>query len=523
MLLQNLIIADGVIALGIGVLLGVFVIDAINLRAFEDCLAVHLIGTQGRGGIGRKIGVTGPCSEDDDAFLFQVADSAATDIWLGNLIHADGADNAAMDTKGFQRGLHAKRVHHGRQHAHIVSGRTFHPLGASLKAAEDVAATDDHADLDTKVMNRFHLAGDTRNGRRMQTIALIPHQGLARNLQQNAGIAGCVYVLLIRHRVHPESCFIGTQNVAKRVHVQPAETDFLMSLSDGIDPERHVVIAGPTASGKSALAMHLAETQGGTVVNADALQIWACWRVLTARPSSLDETRVPHALYGHVSPGHPYSVGDWLTQVATLPGRLIIVGGTGLYLNALTRGLAPIPPTPAHIRAEGDNLLASQGLAEMVDQLDPESRASIDTRNPARVQRAWEVLRATGRGISAWQAETPAPLVAPDTATLIQVQSDRDWLAERIARRFDQMLTMGALEEVRAMLPLWNPSQQWTKAIGAPEMVAHLRGETSLTQARDLSVIATRQYAKSQRIWFRGKMRDWRIVAGEEINHILGN
>lgn len=295
-----------------------------------------------------------------------------------------------------------------------------------------------------------------------------------------------------------------------------------MSLFEGIDPARHVVIAGPTASGKSALAMQIAREQGGTVVNADALQIWACWRVLTARPSAADEAAVPHALYGHVPPDRSYSVGDWLKEVATLPGRLIVVGGTGLYLNALTRGLAPIPPVPPEIRLEGDSLIAAGGLSQMVAELDPESRAGIDTRNPARVQRAWEVLRATGRGIARWQAETPAPLIAPETAALIQIQSDRDWLANRIERRFDQMLAMGALDEVRAVLPLWNPAHQWTKAIGAPELAAHLRGELSLTEARDLSVIATRQYAKSQRIWFRGKMRDWRIMAGEEISRNLG-
>lgn len=291
-----------------------------------------------------------------------------------------------------------------------------------------------------------------------------------------------------------------------------------MSLSIGTDPGRHVVIAGPTASGKSALATRIAETQGGTVVNADALQIWSCWRVLTARPSHADEARVPHALYGHVRPDRSYSVGDWLADVAGLRGRLIITGGTGLYLNALTRGLAIIPPVPAAIRAEADAIIQGGGLPTMVGDLDTRTRASIDVRNPARVQRAWEVMRATGRGITDWQDDTPSPLMTPEAADFLVLKAERDWLAHRIERRFDQMLDQGAIEEARAMLPLWDGSRQWSKAIGASELIAHLRGETGLSEARELSIIATRQYAKSQRIWFRGKMRNWRQIPAEDLN-----
>lgn len=276
--------------------------------------------------------------------------------------------------------------------------------------------------------------------------------------------------------------------------------------------DRHVVIAGPTASGKSALALRIAQAQGGTVVNADALQIWDCWRVLTARPSAAEEARVPHVLYGHVPVGSSYSVGDWLADVARLQGRLIVVGGTGLYLNALTRGLAVIPPVPFEIRAAADAMLAQEELAAMIDQLDPRSRDAIDTRNPARVQRAWEVWRATGRGITDWQDDTPAPLISATTGQFLLLEADRDWLADRIARRFDQMLENGAVDEVRAMLPEWDARQQWTKAIGAPELSAWLRGHSDLATARELSVIATRQYAKSQRIWFRGKMRNWQKI-----------
>lgn len=280
-----------------------------------------------------------------------------------------------------------------------------------------------------------------------------------------------------------------------------------------LDPDRPVLIAGPTAAGKSALALRIADRIGGIVVNADALQVWSCWRVLTARPSAADEAAVPHALYGHIAPGRSYSVGDWLAQIAALRAggaRLVIAGGTGLYLSTLTRGLAVIPPVSPDVRAAGDALLAQpDGLARMVAALDDRTRGAIDLRNPARVQRAWEVLTATGRGLADWQAKTPPPLIAPDEAHRLVLVAGRDALAERIARRFDTMLAGGALDEVRSVQAIWRPQAQWTRAIGAAELKAHLDGQLTLDAARDKAVIATRQYAKSQRIWFRGRMRDW--------------
>ncbi|MGR3544414.1 MAG: tRNA (adenosine(37)-N6)-dimethylallyltransferase MiaA [Paracoccus sp. (in: a-proteobacteria)] len=284
-----------------------------------------------------------------------------------------------------------------------------------------------------------------------------------------------------------------------------------MSRLDQIDAERHLLIAGPTASGKSALALQVAERQGGLIVNADAMQVWSCWRVLTARPSAADEAAASHALYGHVTPDRSYSVGDWLKDVGRLTDRrLIVVGGTGLYLTALTRGLAYVPPVPPEIRFEGDALVAGKdGLARMVAGLDARTRDRIDLRNPARVQRAWEVWRATGRGLAEWQADTPPPLITPARSQRLVVTADRDWLADRIARRFDLMMEQGALDEVRAMLPLWDMSRQWARAIGAPELAASLRGETDRAEAVQRAVIATRQYAKSQRIWFRSRMHDW--------------
>lgn len=283
---------------------------------------------------------------------------------------------------------------------------------------------------------------------------------------------------------------------------------------EAIDPTRPVVIAGPTAAGKSALALEIAQSGGGIIINADALQIWDCWNVLTARPSAADEVAAPHRLYGHVARDRAYSVGDWLADVASLLGgaRPIIVGGTGLYLTALTQGLAVIPPVPAEVRLAGDALLAEEGLAVMVAQLDAQTAAAIDLRNPARVQRAWEVLRATARGLIHWQAETGPPLLDPVTAEKIVLVPDRDWLAARIEQRFGLMLEGGALDEVRANAPFWQPRAQWARAIGAPELMGYLAGEHGLDEACEAAVIATRQYAKSQRSWFRNRMRGWSVV-----------
>ncbi|AXC51125.1 tRNA (adenosine(37)-N6)-dimethylallyltransferase MiaA [Paracoccus suum] len=287
----------------------------------------------------------------------------------------------------------------------------------------------------------------------------------------------------------------------------------------GLDPARHVLIAGPTAAGKSALALAISRAQGGLIVNADALQVWSCWRVLTARPSVEDEAAAPHRLYGHVAPGTTYSVGTWLAEIAELLAggeRLIIAGGTGLYLTALTEGLAVIPPVPPEVRAEADRIrLGPDGLANLLSGVDAGTVAGLDRLNPMRVQRAWEVLRATGRGLADWQADTPPPLIDPAGVHRLVLQADRDRLAARIEGRFDAMLTGGALAEVAALRPIWQPQAQWARAIGAAELLAHLRGETSLADAREAAIIATRRYAKAQRSWFRNRMGDWTPVPVE--------
>jgi len=294
-----------------------------------------------------------------------------------------------------------------------------------------------------------------------------------------------------------------------------------LSPLSNLSAELPVLIAGPTASGKSGLALKLAERQGGVIVNADALQVYACWRVLTARPSAADEALVPHRLYGHVGRDQDYSVGHWLREVAQVlasDARPIIVGGTGLYFTALTAGLAAIPAIPAMVRAEGDARRRAGDVAGMLAGLDPATRAAIDPQNPARVQRAWEVLRATGRGLADWQAATGPALLPLARAQALVLAPDPAWLGARIDARFDAMMAAGALDEVRAQLPHWNPAQPSARAIGARELVAYLRGEIGRDHAVALARIASRQYAKRQRTWFRSRMAGWPAVALPEVD-----
>ncbi len=275
--------------------------------------------------------------------------------------------------------------------------------------------------------------------------------------------------------------------------------------------EAPVLIAGPTASGKSALALEIALARGGAIVNADALQVFADWRILTARPSVAETALAPHHLYGHVPGTEPYSVGHWLRDAGPClsEARPIIVGGTGLYFTALTEGLADIPPTPPGIRAEADARIAEAGHGPLLDELDPATRARVDVMNPVRVQRAWEVQRTTGRGLAAWQDETGPPLLPVSGVTALVVEASRDWLSPRIEARFDAMLEAGVLDEARANLPGFRPDLPSSKAIGAVELTEHLRGRMSLSDARTRTITLTRQYAKRQRTWFRARMSDW--------------
>ncbi|MGB7268222.1 MAG: tRNA (adenosine(37)-N6)-dimethylallyltransferase MiaA [Albidovulum sp.] len=279
-----------------------------------------------------------------------------------------------------------------------------------------------------------------------------------------------------------------------------------------IAPQKPVLIAGPTASGKSALAMRIAKAQGRSIVNADALQVWSMWRILSARPSPEEESQVPHLLFGHLDRGADYSVGHWLREVEAVLAddpAPVIVGGSGLYLTALTEGLADIPPTPRDIRQEADAMMAEAGAKAMASALDAGTRARIDLLNPVRIQRAWEVMRATGRGLAAWQDDTGPALLPEGSATCLYLDCDRDWLAARIDQRFDQMIAAGALQEAQAALPVWEPKAAWARAIGAPELIDYLQGVTTLPDAISAAKIASRQYAKRQRTWLRRRMAGW--------------
>ncbi|MEH6644920.1 tRNA (adenosine(37)-N6)-dimethylallyltransferase MiaA [Sulfitobacter sp.] len=288
-------------------------------------------------------------------------------------------------------------------------------------------------------------------------------------------------------------------------------SDARTQLLEAIPADQPVLIAGPTASGKSALALEIA-TQGGVIVNADASQVYACWQVISARPSAEEEAQAPHRLYGHLTETAPYSTGHWLREVAEVIAegqRPIIVGGTGLYFQALTEGLAEIPLTPPDVRARAD----AMPLESLLAGLDAPTAAGLDLANRARVQRAWEVLEATGRSLAQWQADTPPPLLPLDQCCAIALDVERDWLAARIEQRFDAMLEAGALDEVRAIAPHYDPTLPAHKAIGVPELIAYLHGTCTLEDARTAAIIATRQYAKRQRTWIRSKMGAWQKLS----------
>ena len=290
-----------------------------------------------------------------------------------------------------------------------------------------------------------------------------------------------------------------------------------ISLSDlaHIDHSKPVLIAGPTASGKSDLALKIAQQFGGRIINADALQVYSNWRVLSARPSVEDEATADHALYGHLPFDAEYSVGHWLRELPTFLNaqeRPIIVGGTGLYFTALTQGLVDLPQIPEKIRNEASLRAQKSGYQVFLKEIAMETQKQLDTQNPMRVQRAWEVQKATGKPLHVWHAQTPPPVLPLDQCFPILVESQKDVLNSRIERRFEQMLVSGAVEEVEAQLDHWDPSLLSSKAIGAAELVSYLKGEISIEEAQIRATIATRQFAKRQRTWFRSKMKHWNRI-----------
>lgn len=286
---------------------------------------------------------------------------------------------------------------------------------------------------------------------------------------------------------------------------------------------RAVLIAGPTAVGKSALACEIADALGGIVVNSDSMQVYSCWQVLTARPSQNEMHGIPHELYGHIDFDAPYSVGAWLEEVQKILLKhvdrpLIVAGGTGLYFSALTSGLSPIPPVPAESRTKSGEILREDGIEALLADLknnDPDSFGSIDKANPARVRRAWEVLHATGRGIHSWQSVKGDPILPLGETHPIMLHSERERLAGRIEDRVRLMVRGGALRECAAMLGNWDPTLASSKAIGAKEFISFLKGERILEDAIAQTVMSTRRYAKRQMTWFKGRMKNWNWVDAE--------
>jgi tRNA dimethylallyltransferase len=285
-----------------------------------------------------------------------------------------------------------------------------------------------------------------------------------------------------------------------------------------------VLIAGPTASGKSRLAVEFAQRHGGPVLNADSMQVYAELRIVSARPSREDEVAAPHRLYGHVAAGERYSVGRWITDVsaeldaARRDGRLpIIVGGTGLYFKALTEGLAAVPAIPADVRemiARASDGEESALLHRRLADIDPEDAAQIRPSDRSRIVRALEVFEATGRSLAAWRARPAAPILEGATVTRLVLDPDRTVLHERISARADAMLLDGAVEEVAKLGALsLSPDLPAMKAIGVRELLDHLDGKTSLDEAAAGMKTETRRYAKRQVTWFRTQMPEWDRIA----------
>ena len=278
-----------------------------------------------------------------------------------------------------------------------------------------------------------------------------------------------------------------------------------------------LLIAGPTASGKSALALKHARRTGAVILNADSQQLYADLRVLTARPSIEDEALAEHRLYGVADAAEAWSVGRWsravLAEIQALEGRpAILVGGTGLYFTALTRGLADIPPAPDTVRREVEGEFDADGEAifrARLAEVDPAAAARIEAGDRQRLVRALTVHRASGRTLSDWQADT-RPLLKPDAWTGLVVEPDRAGLYARCDARAEAMLQKGALDEVAALAARGlDPNLPAMKAVGVRELAEHLSGETTRAQALEALAQSTRNYAKRQLTWFRNQTPNW--------------
>ena len=287
-----------------------------------------------------------------------------------------------------------------------------------------------------------------------------------------------------------------------------------------------VLIAGPTASGKSALALAIAQKNGGVVINADSMQVYRDLRVITARPTPEEEAEVPHRLYGHVDAAVNFSAGSWVADAAnvlaeareqkTLP---IFVGGSGLYFKALTRGLSAVPPIPPDIREGVRARLARDGIEALhaeLGQRDPASAERLKPRDRTRIARALEVVEATGRSLTDWHRDGLPPLLPPGSFSALFLEPDRDALYARIDARFDAMLNAGAQEEVAALAARGlDPLLPAMKAHGVPALIRHLAGEITLEEAATIGRADTRHYAKRQFTWFRHQLPEFEWVRPE--------
>ena len=292
--------------------------------------------------------------------------------------------------------------------------------------------------------------------------------------------------------------------------------------------DRAILIAGPTASGKSALALALAERCAGVVINADSMQVYRELRILTARPTPEEERRVPHALYGFVPASEAYSVGRYMADAARViataraEGRVpVVVGGTGLYFKALLEGLSPIPAVPeavrAHWRAEARRL-GSTALHRVLAECDPQTAAVLRPTDPQRVVRALEVFEATGRPLADWQRIPGKPLLTGQTAVQLVVSPDRTELYRRCETRFEGMLEQGALGEVAALRALaLDPKLPAMNALGVAPLLAYLTGEVTLEAAVTQAKADTRRYAKRQLTWLRRNMIAWKWLDAQEV------
>lgn len=297
-----------------------------------------------------------------------------------------------------------------------------------------------------------------------------------------------------------------------------------------------ILIAGPTASGKSALVLDIAEHNGGVIVNTDSMQVYSVLDVLTARPTAAELVRVPHFLYGHVHPSTAYSTGAWLRDVmklidngAFLERPVIFVGGTGLYFRALAEGISEMPDIPQSIRDRWRYELQEQGAAKLHRILLREDSATGVMLKPTdgqRIVRALEVLDASGRSILEWQAARGRPLIDRASTRFFVIEPDRAELVERIEARFDRMLEKGALDEVRRLTDLGlDPDLPAMKAIGVRELQAAMAGELSFPEAIERAKIATRQYAKRQTTWFRHQLGpEWmRLRPGDRVESTISD